>query len=108
MAESYGRAYVPLIMVQQCAELEEITEYKMLLREAGLSDVPSTHTPMGSRPGSTSLDAPVSSPGRSRRPSPGLGMDGIPAGAMSPKGRASSVSVLRRAEKDCAGKHLVV
>ena len=40
LAESYGRAYVPLIMVQQCAELEEITEYKMLLREAGLSTAP--------------------------------------------------------------------
>ena len=37
LAESYGRAYVPLIMAQQCSELEEITEYKMLLREAGLS-----------------------------------------------------------------------
>ena len=37
LAESYGRAYVPLIMVQQCSELEEITEYKMLLREAGMS-----------------------------------------------------------------------
>ena len=37
LAESYGRAYVPLIMAQQCSELEEITEYKMLLREAGMS-----------------------------------------------------------------------
>jgi len=36
LAESYGRAYVPLIMVQQCAELEEITEYMVLLREAGI------------------------------------------------------------------------
>ena len=42
LAESYGRAYVPLIMVQQCSELEEITEYKMLLREAGMS-APAPH-----------------------------------------------------------------
>ena len=40
LAESYGRAYVPLIMVQQCSELEEITEYKMLLREAGMGGTP--------------------------------------------------------------------
>lgn len=32
LAESYGRAYVPLVMVQQCSELEEIIEYKKLLR----------------------------------------------------------------------------
>jgi hypothetical protein len=38
LAESYGRAYVPLIMVQQCSELEEIAEFKMLMREAGLDD----------------------------------------------------------------------
>lgn len=40
LTESYGRAYVPLIMVQQCSELEEITEYMMLLREAGMSNTP--------------------------------------------------------------------
>ena len=38
LAESYGRAYVPLIMVQQCSELEEIAEFKLLLREAGMED----------------------------------------------------------------------
>lgn len=41
LAESYGRAYVPLIMVQQCSELEEIAEYKMLLREAGVEELDS-------------------------------------------------------------------
>jgi FAT domain len=51
LAESYGRAYVPLIMVQQCSELEEITEYKMLLREAGMSSpVPSTDSQSDSSP----------------------------------------------------------
>ena len=40
LAESYGRAYVPLIMVQQCAELEEIIEYKKLLKNAGLGEQP--------------------------------------------------------------------
>ena len=34
LTESYGRAYVPMIKIQQCAELEEILEYKLLLREA--------------------------------------------------------------------------
>ena len=38
LAESYGRAYVPFIMVQQCAELEEIIDYKKLLKKAGLKD----------------------------------------------------------------------
>eukprot|EP01033_Poteriospumella_lacustris_P010144 gene10144-7234_t len=37
MSESYGRAYMPLIMVQQCSELEEITEYQMFLKENGLA-----------------------------------------------------------------------
>lgn len=56
LAESYGRAYVPLIMVQQCSELEEITEYKMLLREAGMSShistdlLPDTVSPVGTSP----------------------------------------------------------
>ena len=36
---SRGRAYVPLIMVQQCSELEEITEYKIMLRNSGLNNV---------------------------------------------------------------------
>lgn len=34
LSESYGRAYNPLIMLQQCAELEEIMEYKKLLRHS--------------------------------------------------------------------------
>eukprot|EP00595_Chromulina_sp_UTEXLB2642_P003213 CAMPEP_0196768462 /NCGR_PEP_ID=MMETSP1095-20130614/42795_1 /TAXON_ID=96789 ORGANISM="Chromulina nebulosa, Strain UTEXLB2642" /NCGR_SAMPLE_ID=MMETSP1095 /ASSEMBLY_ACC=CAM_ASM_000446 /LENGTH=1571 /DNA_ID=CAMNT_0042138109 /DNA_START=3776 /DNA_END=8494 /DNA_ORIENTATION=- len=34
LAESYGRAYFPLIMVQQCSELEEIAEYKKILCES--------------------------------------------------------------------------
>lgn len=38
MSESYGRAYMPLIMTQQCSELEEIMEYKMFLKESGLSE----------------------------------------------------------------------
>lgn len=33
LSESYGRAYVPLILVQQCSELEEITEFNKLLVE---------------------------------------------------------------------------
>ena len=33
VAESYSRAYFPLVMVQQCSELEEIIEYKRLLQE---------------------------------------------------------------------------
>jgi phosphatidylinositol kinase/protein kinase (PI-3 family) len=36
MTESYGRAYMPLIMVQQCSELEEIMEYKIFLKDSGL------------------------------------------------------------------------
>ena len=48
LTESYGRAYVPLIMVQQCSELEEITEYKMLLREAGLSTETGTNSKLRS------------------------------------------------------------
>eukprot|EP00605_Chrysophyceae_sp_TOSAG23-4_P001470 GSChrysophyteH1.ASY1.ANO1.1606.1 assembled CDS len=36
LTESYGRAYVPLIMVQQCSELEEITDYKMLLLQTSI------------------------------------------------------------------------
>lgn len=38
LAESYNRAYPPFIMLQQCSELEEIIEYKMLLRDAGMTD----------------------------------------------------------------------
>eukprot|EP01041_Mallomonas_annulata_P001944 gene1944-3771_t len=37
LAESYSRAYVPLVMLQQLSELEEIMEYKILLKEAGLA-----------------------------------------------------------------------
>jgi hypothetical protein len=33
LTESYSRAYVPFIMVQQCSELEEIVEYKLLLKQ---------------------------------------------------------------------------
>lgn len=40
LTESYGRAYVPFIMIQQCSELEEIVEYKTLLKQAGVVDVP--------------------------------------------------------------------
>jgi len=36
LAESYNRAYTPLIMMQQCAELEEILDYKLFLRDAGI------------------------------------------------------------------------
>ena len=40
LAESYGRAYVPLIMVQQCSELEEIIEYRTLLKNSGMLPEP--------------------------------------------------------------------
>jgi hypothetical protein len=56
LAESYGRAYVPLIMVQQCSELEEITEYKMLLKEANLS-VSGVSNPAANIPPSASVAA---------------------------------------------------
>lgn len=36
MTESFGRAYMPLIMAQQCSELEEITEYKIFMKESNL------------------------------------------------------------------------
>lgn len=36
LAESYSRAYHPLIMVQQCAEFEEIIDFKIQLKESGL------------------------------------------------------------------------
>ena len=35
LAESYSRGYDPLIMVQQCAELEEIIEFKIQVKESG-------------------------------------------------------------------------
>jgi len=35
LSESYSRAYVPLIKVQQCSELEEVIEFKMLLKSSG-------------------------------------------------------------------------
>ncbi|RYH28611.1 DUF3385 domain-containing protein [archaeon] len=38
MTESYGRAYMPLIMAQQCSELEEITEYKLFLQECNATE----------------------------------------------------------------------
>jgi tetratricopeptide (TPR) repeat protein len=36
LAESYGRAYHPLIMVQQCAEFEEIIDFKIQMKECGM------------------------------------------------------------------------
>mgnify|MGYP003386476052 CR=1 FL=1 len=36
LAESYGRAYIPLVMLQQCSELEEVLEYKQFLKDAGI------------------------------------------------------------------------
>jgi len=65
-AESYSRAYIPLVMLQQLSELEEITEYKTLLREAGLSDDPSlcSRGDQSSRPSfDTSTASPVTSIG---------------------------------------------
>jgi phosphatidylinositol kinase/protein kinase (PI-3 family) len=38
LSESYGRAYLPLVLVQQCSELEEIIEYKKLARHAASAD----------------------------------------------------------------------
>ena len=32
LSESYSRAYVSLIKIQQCSELEEIIEYKLMQR----------------------------------------------------------------------------
>ena len=36
LAESYSRAYVSFVMTQQLSELEEIIEYKLLLKQTGL------------------------------------------------------------------------
>jgi hypothetical protein len=36
LAESYSRAYMSFVMAQQLSELEEIIEYKLLLKQAGL------------------------------------------------------------------------
>jgi tetratricopeptide (TPR) repeat protein len=36
LAESYGRAYHQLIMVQQCAEFEEMIDFKLQMKEIGL------------------------------------------------------------------------
>ena len=81
LTESYGRAYVPLIMVQQCSELEEITEYKMLLRESGLltethpSSAPSGVTPLGHSVSSNNM-AMYHTPQRQNR--------GLPRTVMTP------------------------
>jgi hypothetical protein len=42
LAESYSRAYVPLITVQQCSELEEVIEFKTFLRDSGMMDTNKT------------------------------------------------------------------
>ena len=36
LAESYSRAYVSFVMAQQLSELEEIIEYRLLLKQAGM------------------------------------------------------------------------
>jgi hypothetical protein len=36
LAESYNRAYGSLVMAQQLSELEEIVEYKRLLKQTGV------------------------------------------------------------------------
>jgi hypothetical protein len=36
LAESYRRAYVSFVTAQQLSELEEIVEYKQLLKQTGL------------------------------------------------------------------------
>jgi len=38
LAESYSRAYVPLVMLQQLSELEEICEFKLIQNEATQSN----------------------------------------------------------------------
>ena len=53
VTESYNRAYYPLVMVQQCAELEEIIEYKRILLE--ISSLPrnrsgSDYAPLSNSP----------------------------------------------------------
>lgn len=37
LSESYSRSYLPLIMVQQCSELEEIMEFKSFINESDAS-----------------------------------------------------------------------
>lgn len=36
LAESYNRAYGSIVMAQQLSELEEIVEYKRLLKQTGV------------------------------------------------------------------------
>jgi len=60
LAESYSRAYVPLVMLQHCSELEEITDYQIFLK-ASLTDA------MGSKDGTgTTAGGAVPDPHRMR------------------------------------------
>ena len=45
LAESFSRSYVPFVMLQQCSELEEIIEFKILLKQhQGQDESPSGRT----------------------------------------------------------------
>jgi hypothetical protein len=43
LAESYNRAYGSLVMAQQLSELEEIVEYKRLLKQTSTISSPPQH-----------------------------------------------------------------
>jgi hypothetical protein len=57
-------------MVQQCSELEEIAEYKVLLREAGLDDNTEQMSEAGDWPASNGSTAMLNSPGKRSMPIP--------------------------------------
>lgn len=58
LAESYSRAYVSFVMAQQLSELEEIVEYKLLLKRAGMPRKGSEAS-LGSVKSTTDLEALV-------------------------------------------------
>lgn len=48
LAESYSRSYVPFVMLQQCSELEEIIEFKIMSKQHQLMQKQSnSSTPVG-------------------------------------------------------------
>lgn len=69
MKESYSRAYVHLVMVQQLSELEEIVEFKNVMRELSVGTVPrsgSFSAPSGPPP--TPMGGPVNYAGMPTSP----------------------------------------
>lgn len=93
MAESYSRAYVPLVMLQQLSELEEIMEFKPLLHEAGLLPKHSEHRSdsMSTQDGYTSAYSRMRSIGR-----PGGATDVDEDGAMEEANLCLQSEVLSR------------